>query len=314
MRPGGQRSEGVGDPYRGAGRGSGSGVVGSSRVVTVITSRCCNSSAQETSLLEPEATQEGHQARVWRDLRDCRRRIHFLSSTAPKAAVEATRTRASCNGERAWVANSRGRAGRQRMASWSSARVVTTMICHGQHHQAGRGSWAQHGTSHPPAGPDTPGQNREVAGAEPGVPYRAATRPRPATRTSTSPPFWLSRQAGARAGRSSPRTRTIRLLVAQDTDHRPSGDRSPRPPLRELRRSGDSTGQAGVQPASELRLVQCPAGRALPQAPSAAGGELTQVQHEVGLGVQDIAAPRSKLSPPKPPNVPTLIQMGRVAP
>jgi hypothetical protein len=38
-------------------------------------------------------------------------------------------------GERAWVANSRCRAGRQRMASWSSARVVKTTICHGQHRQ-----------------------------------------------------------------------------------------------------------------------------------------------------------------------------------
>ena len=42
--------------------------------------------------------QEGHQARIWRDLRDCRRRIHFSSSTATKAAVEATRTSASWNG------------------------------------------------------------------------------------------------------------------------------------------------------------------------------------------------------------------------
>jgi hypothetical protein len=56
MLLGGYCSEGVGGPYGGAS----SGVVGSSRVVTVITSRCRNSSAQETSLLEPEATQEGH--------------------------------------------------------------------------------------------------------------------------------------------------------------------------------------------------------------------------------------------------------------
>jgi hypothetical protein len=58
MLPGGYCKEGVGGPDGGAGRGS--GVVGSSRVVvTVITSRCRNST-QETSLLKPEAMQEGH--------------------------------------------------------------------------------------------------------------------------------------------------------------------------------------------------------------------------------------------------------------
>ena len=58
MLLGGYCSEGVGGPYDGA--GSGSGVVGSSRVVvTVLTSRCRNST-QETSLLKPEAMQEGH--------------------------------------------------------------------------------------------------------------------------------------------------------------------------------------------------------------------------------------------------------------
>jgi hypothetical protein len=56
MLLGGYCSEGVGGPYGGAG----SGVVGSSRVVvTVVTSRCRNST-QETSLLKPEAMQEGH--------------------------------------------------------------------------------------------------------------------------------------------------------------------------------------------------------------------------------------------------------------
>jgi hypothetical protein len=59
MLLGGYCSEGVGGPYGGAGRGS--GVVGSSRVVvTVVTSRCRNSSTRETSLLKPEAMQEGH--------------------------------------------------------------------------------------------------------------------------------------------------------------------------------------------------------------------------------------------------------------
>jgi hypothetical protein len=58
MLLGGYCSEGVGGPYGGGGRGS--GVVGSSRVgVTGVTSRCRNST-QETSLLNPEAMQEGH--------------------------------------------------------------------------------------------------------------------------------------------------------------------------------------------------------------------------------------------------------------
>jgi hypothetical protein len=77
MLLGGHCSEGVGGPYGGAGRGS--GAVGSSRLaVTVITSRRRICPARETSLLEPEAMQEGHPACIWRDLRDRRRRIHVL--------------------------------------------------------------------------------------------------------------------------------------------------------------------------------------------------------------------------------------------
>jgi hypothetical protein len=58
MLVGGYCSEVAGGPYGGTGRGS--GVVGSSRVVvTGGTSRCRNST-QKTSLLKPEAMQEGH--------------------------------------------------------------------------------------------------------------------------------------------------------------------------------------------------------------------------------------------------------------
>jgi hypothetical protein len=114
--------------------------------------------------------QEDHQDGIRRDLRDCRRRIHFSSSTRDKAAVEATRTSASWNGreglggeqplqgrqvedgqldrdrpedgdQQKWVgpgaqeklSRSDGTAGA--WPSWSNARVVKTIICHGKPHQ-----------------------------------------------------------------------------------------------------------------------------------------------------------------------------------